>query len=127
MAPEIELLLGLVCVLVAAAPFALIYYMVRSDDSRPPPWFEETNDTWLSRIVDAVYPEREPEFDQSPPRPPTPWPPVVRELAEAYTNGADCAFALHDALIDAGFGHVAVEFSEEDFARDGDVIRRILR
>lgn len=129
----IDLLLGFVCLSAAVVPFVLIYWLSRANDSRSSSLVEEMNDTWLAQVVKAVLPGSEPKFDEPPPRPPRPpppplsWPPTVRELAQAYAHGADCAFALHDALIDAGFAHVAVEFSEEDFARDGDVIQWILK
>ena len=36
------------------------------------------------------------------------WPSTVVQLAEALDHGQDCAFALHDALLEAG----ASEFAE---------------
>ena len=105
----------------------LIYCLSRIGESRTGELADELNDTWLAQVVKAVLLEREPKFDDPPPRPPPSWPPVVRELAQAYADGADCAFALHDALIDAGFSHLAVDFSDADYARDCDVIRRILK
>jgi hypothetical protein len=127
----IDLLLGLACLLAALVPFVMIYWLSRANDSRSSSLVEEMNDTWLAQVVKAVL-KSEPQFDEPPPRPPPPppplsWPPTVRELAQAYANGADCAFALHDALIDAGFSHLAVEFSEADYAQDCDVIRWILK
>jgi len=127
----IDLLLGLACLLAAIVPFVLIYVLIyhnpHSGSVRWTPRAEDMNDTWLAQVVKAVLLEREPKFDEPPPRPPPSWPAVVRELAQAYASGADCAFALHDALIDAGFAHLAVDFSEADYARDCEVIRRILK
>lgn len=44
---------------------------------------------------------------------PRTWPIVVVQLAEALCNGADCAFALHDALLDAGHPELADHFRRE--------------
>jgi hypothetical protein len=38
------------------------------------------------------------------------WPAAVVQLAEAHYNGADCAFALHDALLEAGCPELAHHF-----------------
>lgn len=123
----LNFLLGLVCVLAAVAPFVLIYSLSRKHDATSANISDELNDTWLANAVRAVFFDHGPKFDEPPPRCEPTWPPTVRELAQTYADGADCAFALHDALIDAGFSHLAVDFNEENFARDGEVIRRILK
>jgi hypothetical protein len=44
---------------------------------------------------------------------PPSWPSTVVQLAESLYNGQDCAFALHDALLDAGHAELAEHFREE--------------
>jgi hypothetical protein len=46
---------------------------------------------------------------QSPPS----WPSTVVQLAESLYAGQDCAFALHDALLEAGHAELAEHFREE--------------
>lgn len=46
------------------------------------------------------------------PASPTVWPAAVVQLAQAQNAGGDCAFALHDALIDAGYPELAAHFRE---------------
>jgi hypothetical protein len=46
------------------------------------------------------------------PAPPS-WPPTVVQLAESLYAGQDCAFALHDALLEAGHAELAEHFREE--------------
>jgi hypothetical protein len=41
------------------------------------------------------------------------WPSTVVQLAEALYNEQDCAFALHDALLDAGHAELADHFRQE--------------
>jgi len=41
-------------------------------------------------------------------------PATVTQLAEALYAGADCAFALHDALLDAGQETLAAHFAQRD-------------
>ena len=43
---------------------------------------------------------------------PATWPAAVVQLAEAQNAGADCAFALHDALLEAGQPELAAHFRE---------------
>lgn len=45
---------------------------------------------------------------------PADWPRNVNQLAEALYAGADCAFALHDALLDAGHPELAEHFRERE-------------
>jgi len=42
-----------------------------------------------------------------------PWPTTVIQLADALSNGQDCGFALHDALLDAGHSQLAEHFRQE--------------
>jgi len=44
---------------------------------------------------------------------PSPWPITVIQLADAFSNGQDCGFALHDALLDAGHSELADHFHQE--------------
>jgi hypothetical protein len=44
---------------------------------------------------------------------PLSWPSTVVQLAESLYAGQDCAFALHDALLEAGHGELAEHFREE--------------
>jgi len=44
---------------------------------------------------------------------PDSWPSTVTHLADAFYNGQDCAFALHDALLDAGHAELADHFCQE--------------
>jgi hypothetical protein len=46
------------------------------------------------------------------PAPPS-WPSAVVQLAESLYDGQDCAFALHDALLEAGRAELAEHFREE--------------
>jgi hypothetical protein len=46
------------------------------------------------------------------PAPPS-WPSTVVQLAESLYAGQDCAFALHDALLEAGHAELAEHFREE--------------
>jgi hypothetical protein len=41
------------------------------------------------------------------------WPSTVVQLAESVYAGQDCAFALHDALVEAGHAELAEHFREE--------------
>jgi hypothetical protein len=41
------------------------------------------------------------------------WPETVVQLAQSLYDGTDCAFALHDALLDAGLGEFADHFMNE--------------
>lgn len=40
------------------------------------------------------------------------WPDTIRQLAESLYGGEDCAFALHDALLDVGEMDLAQHFAE---------------
>jgi hypothetical protein len=42
------------------------------------------------------------------------WPKTVLQLAEAFSNAQDCAFALHDALLEAGHAELAEHFREKE-------------
>jgi hypothetical protein len=44
---------------------------------------------------------------------PPSWPSTVVQLAESLYGGQDCAFALHDALLEAGHAELAEHFREE--------------
>jgi hypothetical protein len=46
------------------------------------------------------------------PSPPS-WPSTVVQLAESLYGGQDCAFALHDALLEADHAELAEHFREE--------------
>ncbi|OAI51449.1 hypothetical protein AYO44_17115 [Planctomycetaceae bacterium SCGC AG-212-F19] len=55
------------------------------------------------------------------------WPAAVIQLAESLYNGADCAFALHDALLEAGHAELAEHFTKETWHPKGCwVMDRIL-
>jgi len=41
------------------------------------------------------------------------WPSTVVQLADALSNGQDCGFALHDALLEAGYPELAQHFRNE--------------
>jgi hypothetical protein len=43
---------------------------------------------------------------------PSSWPPLVSQLTAALYAGEDCAFALHDALLEAGHADLAEHFRE---------------
>ncbi|MBY0524953.1 MAG: hypothetical protein K2R98_16225 [Gemmataceae bacterium] len=49
--------------------------------------------------------------------PPDHWPSAIPALAQALYNGEDCAFALHDALLDAGHADLAMHFQERAHPR----------
>jgi hypothetical protein len=50
---------------------------------------------------------------------PAHWPVTVIQLAEALYAGEDCAFALHDALLEAGHSELAAHFKEEQWHPKG--------
>jgi hypothetical protein len=45
---------------------------------------------------------------------PRSWPSTVVQLAESLYNGQDCAFALHDALLEVGHAELAEHFRQEE-------------
>jgi hypothetical protein len=52
------------------------------------------------------------------PAPPS-WPSTVVQLAESLYDGQDCAFALHDALLEAGHAELAEHFRSEQWHPKG--------
>ena len=52
------------------------------------------------------------------PAPPS-WPSTVVQLAESLYDGQDCAFALHDALLEAGHAELAEHFWQETWHPKG--------
>jgi len=48
---------------------------------------------------------------------PTSWPATILQLAEALAAGQDCAFALHDALLDAGYADLAEPLAVKEHPR----------
>jgi hypothetical protein len=52
------------------------------------------------------------------PAPPS-WPSTVVQLAESVYAGQDCAFALHDALLEAGHAELAEHFRQEQWHPKG--------
>jgi hypothetical protein len=52
------------------------------------------------------------------PSPPS-WPSTVVQLAESLYAGQDCAFALHDALLEAGHAELAEHFRQETWHPKG--------
>ena len=55
---------------------------------------------------------------RSHPSPPS-WPSTVVQLAESLYAGEDCAFALHDALLEAGHAELAEHFRQESWHPKG--------
>lgn len=49
---------------------------------------------------------------EQPPAPPPEWSGAILRLAEALYGGEDCAFALHDALLEAGQPDLAAHFAD---------------
>jgi len=45
---------------------------------------------------------------------PAEWPQTIVELAEALYDGQECYFALHDALLEAGYAELAEHFKQKD-------------
>jgi len=45
------------------------------------------------------------------------WPSAVVELAQALYSGADCAFALHDTLLEMGQEMLAIHFQQTNHPR----------
>jgi hypothetical protein len=45
---------------------------------------------------------------------PVQWPATVRQLAASLHEGSECAFALHDALLEAGYNDLADHFRESE-------------
>jgi hypothetical protein len=55
----------------------------------------------------------EPDTSSFSPKPtPEHWPATIVQLAEAVSNGQDCSFALHDALLEAGHAELADHFCQ---------------
>ena len=50
---------------------------------------------------------------------PTSWPSSAMQLAESLYGGQDCAFALHDALLEAGHTGLAEHFRQEQWHPKG--------
>src|SRR5262249_32013865 len=50
---------------------------------------------------------------------PLSWPSTVVQLAESLYDGQDCAFALHDALLEAGHVELAEHFRQETWHPKG--------
>jgi hypothetical protein len=59
------------------------------------------------------------------PAPPS-WPSTVVQLAESLYAGQGCAFALHDALLEAGHAELAEHFREKDHPKGCWVLDLIL-
>lgn len=68
-------------------------------------WQGETTSNRLPLIRSCPAPDR--------------WPPDVVQLAEALAKGEDCAFALHDALEEAGYPELAAHFKQETWHTKG--------
>ena len=94
----------------------------------PPPWSAEvTPDCFIVRDADGqqlayVYYESEPSA----------WPEFLywpkRIIRQVYYAGQDCAFALHDALLEAGHAELAEHFRQETWHPKGCwVVDMILR
>jgi hypothetical protein len=49
----------------------------------------------------------------------THWPLTVVQLAQSLHNGSDCAFALHDALLESGHTELAEHFRQEQWHPKG--------
>jgi hypothetical protein len=50
---------------------------------------------------------------------PPSWPSAAVQLAQAFEQGQDCAFALHDALLESGHAELAEHFREEKWHPKG--------
>jgi hypothetical protein len=50
---------------------------------------------------------------------PSSWPSTVVQLTESFCAGEECAFALHDALLEAGHAELAQHFREEQWHPKG--------
>ena len=50
---------------------------------------------------------------------PASWPSTVVELTRSFEAGQDCAFALHDAVLEAGHAELAEHFREEQWHPKG--------
>jgi len=101
-------------------PFALLILVL----SAPPAEFRHANAALVCSTVSTRRRWTAPPF--SAPLPAATFPPVVIELAQAFSRGEDCAFALHDALLEAGHTTFAGLFQESNFARSHWIIGRIL-
>jgi hypothetical protein len=93
----------------------------RGDETPTPPGFVDKFGLSLIGIgsdwkkVLALLPEAR-HISGNPFRPypsPPSWPSTVVQLAESLYAGEDCAFALHDALLEAGHAELAEHFREE--------------
>jgi hypothetical protein len=55
------------------------------------------------------------------------WPGPVVQLAQALYSGGDCAFALHDALLEGGHPELAAHFAERDHPKGCWALDLLLR
>lgn len=73
------------------------------------------HETAWKRPVEVDFKRYDVPFDQGKEARPAPstWPSTVVQLADALSNGQDCGFALHDALLDTGYSQLAQHFQAD--------------
>ena len=122
-------LIGLLAIFLAALlPFVLLILLITAHqhgDGRSDPqladwtgWVSsKTQPDWTRKQIEASF--RRKVMAAS-------LPAVVVSLAEAYADGADCGFALHDALLEAGRPELAEPFRTAGAMHQLAVVEQIL-
>jgi hypothetical protein len=106
-------IMGLFAICLVPVPFVLLIRLISEQDKGSPdcadasPAFRRPSDQsgrcW--KQFDASYRRK---------LQPASWPPALVQLARAYLGGAECGFALHDALLETGKPELAEVFRTPD-------------
>lgn len=87
----------------------LLYYFPR-DDKCSSAWKDAEVNEWMKSRRKGSSSRKRPARSLWVEATRRDWPSDVRQLAAAYAEGADCGFALHDALVEAGESSMARTF-----------------
>jgi hypothetical protein len=102
----------------ATIPFILLLVVFSLPEPKQP------DEEWLSFKKSVFWPS---SLSRPLPRLPSPsWPLAVVQLARAFVAGEDCAFALHDALVEGGFEEAASSFRFSGYSRQCRQVQSIL-
>jgi hypothetical protein len=110
--------------LATLVPFGLLIWLLGLKPV-PRPVSLTIPDSWLAQR--KLRPRRRVTLPLLAVQPLPPCPLTVVELAQAFTAGEDCAFALYDALLDAGLTDLAQSFRASMYDRESLAVRTILR
>jgi hypothetical protein len=116
------ILLCLLVGLLAMLPFALLYWLLAL---KPPVTsYNPTGQLFDSKSTGRTFRWR--RLKTVPELPTHSCPVTVVELAQAFIQGQDCGFALHDAMLDAGFTDLAEDFRASRYNPNSLTIQAIL-